>query len=219
MVTPPVRVRAPPRRVRHIVASYSRQATWCSACSPACRPSRLVAMHDLPALRRLETRLRPDGERMWWEVLREEAAAILASLSQPVTLDVGCGIGSGLGPALRNHPGLRLGMDLDRDAASNPDLDAFVRASADRIPVRSGSVDLLISGFVIEHLADPAASINEFARVLRPGGRAILWTSNLLNYAILASRLTPTAFHNWVRRKAFPESGKDNVGTPYRANT
>src|SRR5262245_29583019 len=101
-------------------------------------------MHDLQNLRALELKLRPDGERMWWEVLREEAAAILAPSARPVSLDVGCGIGSGLGPALRAHPGLRLGLDLDPDAARNPDLDTFLHAGAERIPLRSGSVDLLV---------------------------------------------------------------------------
>jgi SAM-dependent methyltransferase len=176
-------------------------------------------MPDIEDLRRVERQIKPDGERMWWEVLREDVAAFLAPLDRPLILDVGCGSASGLGPGIRSRPGLHVGIDLDPDAARNPELDQFVRGSANRIPLRDGCVDLLVSGFVLEHLADPAAALREFARVLRPGGRAVLWTPNLLNYAIFISRLTPTAFHNWVRRLAFPQIGKDNMGTPYRANT
>ena len=43
-----------------------------------------------------------------------------------------------------------------------------------RIPVRSGSQDVVISGQVFEHVPYPFASMLEIARVLRPGGYVFL---------------------------------------------
>jgi SAM-dependent methyltransferase len=174
---------------------------------------------DIEWLMEVERRLQPDGDALWWERLRPELARAVRGIERPVVLDVGCGHAGGMRVDLEGRPGLRLGLDLDPDGARNPDLDRFVRASTTRLPLREACADLIVSGYMIEHLPDPAAAFREFARVLKPGGRAALWTSNLLNYSMLASALTPTSFHNWVRRKSFDTGGKDNCGTFYRANT
>ncbi|MGH3510215.1 MAG: class I SAM-dependent methyltransferase [Nocardioidaceae bacterium] len=50
-----------------------------------------------------------------------------------------------------------------------------VLATAERIPVRSRSVDVVVSGQAF-HWFDPALALPEIARVLRPGGRiALTW--------------------------------------------
>lgn len=43
-----------------------------------------------------------------------------------------------------------------------------------RLPFRDGSFDTLLAVEVIEHLRDAAPALDEFARVLRPGGRLLL---------------------------------------------
>ncbi len=54
------------------------------------------------------------------------------------------------------------------------------------LPFRSASFDLVLMLEVIEHLADIPDAMREIARVLRPGGIAIITTPNRLN---VASRL------------------------------
>ena len=176
-------------------------------------------MTDLRWLMDMERRLKPDGGTLWWVTLRGEIARLVRDLERPVILDAGCGNVSQVAADLGGRPGLRVGVDIDREAARNPDIDRFITASVERLPVRSGSVDLVISSYVIEHLPDPGSAFREIGRVLKPGGTAIVWTSNLLNYAILVAAITPSRFHNWVRRLAFPHQGKDNPPTYYRANT
>ena len=47
-------------------------------------------------------------------------------------------------------------------------------ASATNLPFADGVVDGLVALNLLEHLADDVAALAEFARVLRPGGRAVV---------------------------------------------
>ena len=59
----------------------------------------------------------------------------------------------------------------DIQAGENVDV---VMTEPYRIPVPTASQDVVISGQVFEHIPFPQASILEIARVLRPGGKAII---------------------------------------------
>lgn len=126
-----------------------------------------------------------------------------------VLLDYGAGRGVGHlddGAAYRRH--LRhfkgrvrriYGVDVDPVVLSNPSLDeAFVLEVAGRIPLPDGSVDLIVSDWVFEHLPHPAATVDEFTRILRPGGWVCARTPNRWHYQYLASRLIPDRFHTRV---------------------
>jgi SAM-dependent methyltransferase len=65
-------------------------------------------------------------------------------------------------------PGLRYtGVDLYRP-------DAPRRMDVTRLALADRSVDLVICSHVLEHVEDDGAALAEFARVLRPGGRAVI---------------------------------------------
>ena len=51
---------------------------------------------------------------------------------------------------------------------------SFVDGLAGALPFEDSSVDLVWCERVLQHLNDPDAAINDIARVLRPGGRAVL---------------------------------------------
>lgn len=53
----------------------------------------------------------------------------------------------------------------------------FVAGGADALPLDSGSVDILVSGFVLNFVPDPEAGLREMARAVRPGGTvaAVVW--------------------------------------------
>ena len=168
---------------------------------------------------RVTQRYKPDGGPHWHVALRAEIEALARTLREPVILDAGCGLRNMLSVDFKESASFRVGIDIDREACGNTYLDSFLQSDLTRIPLRSNSVDVLLSGYVLEHLADPVAALREFYRVLKPGGTAFIWTPNLLNYAIQVSALTPTAFHNWINHLAFPENARDNCSTYYRANT
>ena len=96
-----------------------------------------------------------------------------------IALDVGSGPGSvttslahAAGPG-----GLALGVDISEPmlaravrAAAGPQV-GFLRADAQRLPLRDETVDAAVSIAVLQLIPDPAATLSEIARVLRPGGR------------------------------------------------
>jgi len=50
----------------------------------------------------------------------------------------------------------------------------YVQANAEALPLASGSVDCVTIGFGLRNVTDKPAALREMARVLRPGGRALV---------------------------------------------
>lgn len=99
--------------------------------------------------------------------------------SHPRLLDVGCSTGHLLADLRAAFPGAEL-AGVDAEAAGLPRAHEAVPdaplmyASATDLPLADGVVDGLVALNLLEHLADDVAALAEFARVLRPGGRAIV---------------------------------------------
>ncbi|MEV6209337.1 methyltransferase domain-containing protein [Kitasatospora sp. NPDC051914] len=98
--------------------------------------------------------------------------------------DLGCGSGPTLAAFARRLPGVRL-IGFDRSAAGveasrallaghRGGAEVEVADLADRLPLPDNSVDAVVSYNVLECLPDPAALLAEAARVLKPGGRAVV---------------------------------------------
>jgi len=96
-----------------------------------------------------------------------------------VALDVGSGPGSITASLARSagEDGLALGVDISEPmlaravrSEAGPHV-GFVRADAQRLPLRDNTVDAVVSIAVLQLIPNPAAALAEMARVLRPGGR------------------------------------------------
>ena len=80
------------------------------------------------------------------------------------------------------------------------------------LPYRTGDFDLVITGHVLEHLADPGVALGEMVRVLKPGGLIIacLTRRSLLGAYVQLKwrthRVTPSQAENWLLK-----SGLQNV--------
>jgi len=98
-------------------------------------------------------------------------------------LDVGCGEGYGAAE-LAGVARWVVGLDSDRSALFHaarryrvPNL-SWVQATAECLPFRSASVDVVCCFQVLEHLVTPTQFLAEVRRVLAPGGLLILTTPN-----------------------------------------
>jgi 2-polyprenyl-3-methyl-5-hydroxy-6-metoxy-1,4-benzoquinol methylase len=97
------------------------------------------------------------------------------------TLDAASG--TGYGSRLLSDMGARNVVSLD---LSLPALtfsrrvygSAAVCGDVERLPIRDSAVDVVASMETIEHLAEPGTLLNEFHRVLKPGGSLLLSTPN-----------------------------------------
>ena len=87
-------------------------------------------------------------------------------------LDVGCGTGHDLVPIGTGAFGVDVSLAMcerARDRAL-----CVTRGDAARLPFASGSCAGARADRVLQHVADPAASVAELVRVTRPGGRVVV---------------------------------------------
>ncbi len=120
---------------------------------------------------------------------------------------------------LRAPVRLVIGVDVDSAIRLNPYLDHSVLTDGLLLPFRTGSFDLCIARWVIEHVPTPRSVFHEIARVLRPGGKFVFITTNAWFYAAVLARLTPNPLHGHLVKLATGRDARDTFRTYYRANT
>ncbi len=134
------------------------------------RPDEYAAMYQV------------EDHHWWYTGMRRVLDALLRPYLNGRTgrlaiLDAGCGTG-GNSQYLQRY-GRVIGLDAAaealRFARRRPGL-TLLRGSVDRLPLRDGSFDLVLSNDVLCHLfvQDDVRAVREFARVLRPGGMLYL---------------------------------------------
>lgn len=94
-------------------------------------------------------------------------------------LDVGCGLGLYV-RALRRFSSEVYGIDVafDRVRRGAADVPNLMLAVSEQLPFADGFFDLAILNEVIEHVFDERRTMQELARVIRPGGHAVFYAPN-----------------------------------------
>ena len=130
-----------------------------------------------------------DLERLsWWNAgMRDVAASLLGLVELPhrgTLLDVGCGSGQTMEWFRHLHPEWSaFGLDVALEglqAARTNGTQGVLRASALELPFPSGSMDLVITLDVLQHLpldGGDVRALSEMARVLTPGGHLLIRTN------------------------------------------
>jgi SAM-dependent methyltransferase len=114
-----------------------------------------------------------------------------------------------------------IGLDVDDAIAQHPYLDErHVIGVSDPYPLADQSVDMIVSDWVLEHIAAPEAFAAEVARVLKPGGWLCARTPNRWSYVGIGASLIPNSLHSKLLGTLWPARADHDVfPTVYKLNT
>ena len=137
--------------------------------------------HTYPILFRVE-------QSHWWHTGRRKIiASFVEDICRRVTdrrpriLDVGCGTGANL--LMLSQYGDAEGVDISEDALAfcrERGLEKVKLGAGEELPYDDGTFDLVTALDVVEHLDDDLAGLREMRRVLRPGGRVLLFVPTFM---------------------------------------
>jgi len=188
---------------RELFETITRSAFDASGLEPALALSRLAF-----ALSRYD-----EGERTV-ALLGQEYPDLMAR-PDLVVLDLGSGNGGMLFPFAHRARLVALDLYVDQEllafrrAAGMPLLHLLGDGS--RIPLATGSIDIVLMAETLEHLTEPRQTGREIARILRPGGVCLLSTPPRLkfalkrdpHYGIRGLALLPDALQRFVAKRLF----------------
>jgi SAM-dependent methyltransferase len=128
-------------------------------------------------------RLNAWWERSWFEpehlekALLERGLKAASEFAGGLLLDVGCGQRRHAHlflPRVRRYVGLDYPPVSGGVWAAAGGEQADIWADGQRLPIASNAVDTVLCTQVLEHVPEPAQMMREIARVLRPGGYALI---------------------------------------------
>jgi len=94
-------------------------------------------------------------------------------------LENGCGVGMYV-EHLTPFGGTVIGLEYDFERAAEARMKSphILNAAGEFIPLPTSTIDLILSHEVIEHVQSDRSAIQEIVRVLKPGGRVVIFCPN-----------------------------------------
>lgn len=165
---------------------------------------------NLEWARRLLSRHAPDYRFRWdiyFSLLKENLA------SAQYWLDSGAGENKIVGQYEARE--FKLGVDYRNPLANRKN---FIQARLEELPFKNKSFDFISGRYVLEHLENPELVWVEWHRVLKPGGKVLIQTPNILSYVSSLPRLVPYRLKRFLFFRFFHVSPKDIFPTYHRFN-
>ncbi len=183
--------------------------------------SQLQSLCVVPRMRTLTNHLMKKyyaGRPHPYRIFQSRVENIIQTGAQTI-LDAGCGRSAMLLRELTPQPRMLIGMDLVAFEGIPSQNIFLINGDVSRIPLRDCTIDCIYSRSVFEHLVNPCAVYKDMYRVLKPGGRLVILTANIWDYATLMAILIPGFLHPRIVKFVEGRGEDDTFPTVYRSNT
>lgn len=137
--------------------------------------------------------------------------------------DIGCGrdifpSNPDLAKTLSERANYIYGIDPDPNVLENAMLDDRFHGLVEDCRIER-QFDVVTLRMVAEHITDPDRAIGRIARLLKPGGHAVIYTPyKWAPMSVVASAL-PFKWHHPLKRLIWDAQARDTFPTAYRLNT
>ncbi len=126
--------------------------------------------------------LRGEPSYVWRAGQERRLQMILETAGERIrgrALENGCGVGTYV-EKLTPHAETVIGLeyDFERTLEAHENSNNILNAAGEGLPFPAASFDLILSHEVIEHVQDDAVAVAEMVRVLKPGGRVVIFCPN-----------------------------------------
>jgi SAM-dependent methyltransferase len=126
--------------------------------------------------------VRGEPSYVWRAGQERRLKMILRAIGEHVTgrvLENGCGVGMYI-EHLTPYAGQVIGLEYDFERARQARRlsSRVVSAAGEELPFPMGAFDAILSHEVLEHVQDDRTAVREMVRVLKPGGRIVLFVPN-----------------------------------------
>lgn len=149
-----------------------------------------------------------------WIIYEEFLSSLLSK--DKVWGDIGCGENQ-IVEEYFNSAKLATGIDLIKPTTiiKSP----FVCSDLYNLPFRSESFDLVTLRYVVEHLEDIQACFSEINRILKPGGKILILTTNIWSPFIFIPFLLPFRFKRFMLKNVYKVEENKVLPTHHRLNS
>ena len=126
--------------------------------------------------------LRGEPSYVWRAGQERRLSMILAAAEERISgrvLENGCGVGMYI-EHLAPHADVVIGLEYDFERArqAHQHSNHILGAAGEFFPLRKHTFDVILSHEVLEHVQDDRVAVEQMVRVLRPGGRMIIFAPN-----------------------------------------
>jgi 2-polyprenyl-3-methyl-5-hydroxy-6-metoxy-1,4-benzoquinol methylase len=119
---------------------------------------------------------------------------------------------------LAERAGHLTGVDPSTNIHDNPFVNERVQAYIEEYQANE-PFDLLTLRMVAEHITNPHSAMQAMSRLVKPGGRLVVFTINKWSPVSVAAWLTPFRLHHPIKRVFWRTEEKDTFPVAYRMNT
>ena len=149
-----------------------------------------------------------------WDIYNDYMKANLNQNS--CWLDLGCGDNSDIA-LFGEHCSFTVGLDINSIIFSSS--QTAVCGDINRLPFKTNSFDFITLRFVAEHLDNITDVFNEINRVLKPEGKILIMTTNLLSPFVFLPKLIPVSLKKYLLRRIFKVAEDDIFPTYHKLNS